>query len=116
MLNLANANTLMRLAINTSTPQTINSAENIKPISPDTVPTEPQTASLPSPGLQFGPIWVREAQRTAASSPTSPTDQKVPKSSPIGTAPLKEIFCQPPTPEMHRDSLRHAFLSLSSSF
>jgi hypothetical protein len=116
MLNLANANTLMRLAINPSTPQPTNPAENINRISSDNVPTKPQTAPLPSPGLRFGPIWVREAQRTAASSPTSPTNQKAPQSSPIGTAPLKEIFCQPPTPEMHRDSLRHAFLSLSSSF
>jgi hypothetical protein len=116
MLNLADANTLMRLAINASTPQLTNPSENTKPISPDNVPTKPQTAPLLSPRLQFGPIWVREAQRTAASSPTSPTDPKVPQSSPIGTAPLKEIFCQPPTPEMHRDSLRHAFLSLFSSF
>jgi len=116
MLNLANANTLMRLAINPSSPQPTHTAENTNPITPNNIPSSQQTAPLPSPGLQFGPIWVREAQRTAASSPTSPTDEKVPQSSPIGTAPLKEIFCQPPTPEMHRDSLRHAFLSLSSSF
>jgi len=116
MLNLANANTLMRLAINTSSLQPTNPMENTNPITPNNVPHSQQTAPLPSPGLQFGPIWVREAQRTAASAPTSPTDEKVPQSSPIGTAPLKEIFCQAPTPEMHRDSLRHAFLSLSSSF
>ena len=116
MLNLANANTLMRLAINTSTSQPSDPAENTRSIPPDITPVQPQTAPIPSPGLQFGPIWVREAQRAAASSPASPADQNAPQSSPIGTAPLKEIFCQPPTPEMDRDSLRHAFLSLSSSF
>ena len=116
MLNLANANTLMRLAIDTFTPQTCDPAEDTRSISPDSSPIQPQTAPLSNPGLQFGPIWLREAQQAAASCPTSPADQNAPQSSPTGTAALKEIFCQPPTPEMHRDSLRHAFLSLSSGF
>lgn len=69
------------------------------------------------PELKFGPIWVREAQRIAASS-SSPIDQedKSPTSPAAGPGALKEILCQPPTQELHRDSLRHAFLSLSSSF
>jgi len=69
------------------------------------------------PELKFGPIWLREAQRIAASA-SSPIDQedKSPTSPAASPGALKEILCQPPTQELHRDSLRHAFLSLSSSF
>jgi hypothetical protein len=76
-----------------------------------------EPANLTKPSLQFGPIWVREAQRVAA-SPPSPIDpnEDSPTSPAVGPKAMKEILCQPPTQELHRDSLRHAFLSLSSSF
>jgi hypothetical protein len=76
-----------------------------------------ERANPNKPSLQFGPIWVREAQRVAAfpSSPINRNDAS-PTSPAVGPKAMKEILCQPPTQEMHRDSLRHAFLSLSSSF
>lgn len=120
MLNLINARTCMKLAITTH--NSINHAEaDTRADSPLTPPendlTQPQDAP-PHLGasLKFGPIWLREAQRTAASPPTSPISQDVPQSLPTATAAIKQILCQPPTPEMHRDTLRNAFLSLSSSF
>lgn len=69
------------------------------------------------PELKFGPIWVREAQRIAESpqAPVGDTDKSA-TSPAAGPGALQEILCQPPTQELHRDSLRHAFLSLSSSF
>lgn len=92
------------------------------PQSGNDTPSSPSSAPC-SPPLLFGPIWVREAQRVSATAQTSPAQPIEAQAQPdqptsgIGFTPtLKDIFCQPPTDEVHRDSLRHAFLSLSSSF
>ena len=115
---LARATTPMRLAINTESSDAIpDDAVGITNSSPNST-DQATAASLPSPSLQFGPIWVREAQRAAALPNTSQVKEEVTQPSTVGNGAgaIKEILCQPPTPEKHLDSLRHAFLSLPSSF
>jgi hypothetical protein len=123
MLNLASARQVM-----TPTIEAPETTDEHTQAGPDHLQSVNDTHFCPSsapcsPPLLFGPIWVREAQRVSAAAQTSPAQpieaqaQADQPTSGIGFTPtLKDIFCQPPTDEVHRDSLRHAFLSLSSSF
>jgi hypothetical protein len=124
MLNLALARPVTGLTINTKTQGSHVNDQPNQALSADS--SAPPTLPTTSSPLLFGPIWVREAQRIGSVNPTphtaaiGPAEQTSPDAesptSPV--AALKDIFCQPPTEEVHRipfDMLFSPYL-LGSSF